>query len=58
MQEGKGIFVNNNIKKTNKNYPVGEKQIGWAGQDRTGQDTRHTQHTITNQHGSANTRRF
>ncbi len=36
MQEGKGIF--NNINETNKNYPVGEKQTGWTGQDRTGQD--------------------
>ncbi len=45
MQEGKGIFINNNINKTNKNYPIGEKtdwlnktRQGKAGQDRTGQD--------------------
>ncbi len=31
MQEGKYIFINNNINKTIKNYPVGEKQTGKAG---------------------------
>ncbi len=36
MQEGKGIFINNNINKTNKNYPVGEKQTGWTRQGRAG----------------------
>ncbi len=36
MQDGKGIFINNNIKKTSKNYPVGEKQTGWTRQDETG----------------------
>ncbi len=58
MQEGKGICINNNINKTNKNYPVGEKQTGWTRQGRAGQDTRHTQHTTMNKHGTANTRRF
>ncbi len=45
MEEGKGIFINNNINKTNKNYPIGEKtdwldktRQGRTGQDRTGQD--------------------
>ncbi len=28
------FFINNNINKTNKNYPVGEKQTGKAGQGR------------------------
>ncbi len=37
MQEGKGIFINNNINKANKNYPVGEKQTGWSRQGRAGQ---------------------
>ncbi len=45
MQEVKGLFIYN-IKQTNKNYPVGEKQTGWlagkaeldkAGQGRTRQ---------------------
>ncbi len=36
MQEGKGIFINNNINKANKNYPVGEKQTGWSRQGRAG----------------------
>ncbi len=40
---GKRDFINNNINKANKNYPVGEKQTGWsrqgrAGQGRAGQD--------------------
>ncbi len=65
MQEGKGIFINNTL---NKNYPIGEKQTGWtrqgwtrqgwARQDKARQDTRHKLHTITNQHGTANTGRF
>ncbi len=40
MQEGKGIFINNNINKTNKNYPIGEKTdwLDKTRQDRTGQD--------------------
>ncbi len=55
MQEGKGIFINNNL---NKNYTVGEKQTGWTRQGKAGRDTRHTMYTVTNQHGTANTRRF
>ncbi len=60
MQEGKGIFINNTL---NKNYPIGEKQTGWTrqGKARQGKErkgTRHKLHTITNQHGTANTRRF
>ncbi len=33
MQEGKGIFINNNL---NKNYTVGEKQTGWTRQGKAG----------------------
>ncbi len=29
---GKQRFIDNNINKTNKNYTVGEKQMGRAGQ--------------------------
>ncbi len=56
MQEGKGIFINNNINKTNKNYPIGEKtdwlnktRQGRTGQDRTGQGrTGHKAYTAYN----------
>ncbi len=51
MQEGKGIFINNNL---NKNYTVGEKQTGWTRQGKAGRDTRHTMYTVMNQHGTAN----
>ncbi len=44
MQEGKGIFINNNINKTNKNHPVGEKQTGWKRQGRAG----HKAYTVYN----------
>ncbi len=37
MQGGKGICINNNIHKANKNYRLAGQ--GRTGQDRTGQDT-------------------
>ncbi len=51
LQEEKGLFVINNNNNNKQKQPHGEKQTGnqarldKAGQDRTGQDTRHTQHT-------------
>jgi len=53
MQEENKFFLIM-INKTNKNYPVGEKQTGRldkarqgkAGQGWTGQDTRHRRHNI------------
>ncbi len=39
MQEVKRVLLITMINKTNKNYPVGEKQTGWTGQDKAGQDT-------------------
>ncbi len=53
---GKQKFINNNINKTNKNYPVGERGAGQgragqgragqgrAGQGRAGQGTNHIRH--------------
>ncbi len=37
MQEVKRVLLITTINKTNKNYPVGEKQTGWTGQGWTGQ---------------------
>ncbi len=37
IQEGKGIFINNNINNTNKNYPIWEKQTGWTRQGKARQ---------------------
>ncbi len=52
MQEVKQVLLITKINKTNKNYPVGEKQIGRlagldkAGLDWTGLDTRHRRPNI------------
>ncbi len=57
MQEVKQVLLIIKINKTNRNYPVGEKQTGrlagldkagldWTGLDWTGLDTRHRRPNI------------
>ncbi len=46
MHEGKGIFINNNINNTNKNFPIWEKQTGWTRQGKARQDRTQGIHSI------------
>ncbi len=60
--QGERAFISYKYKKKKKkSYPEGENRLARqdkARQGRAGQDTRHTQHSMTNSHGTANTRRL